>query len=122
MGRRAFQVMGGGLSQGNAIAINGSMNNTVSAAGTTQGTATTLGAGNNLLTTVASGAGVIMPQGQPGDELDIFNMGANACLVYPATSAKINSLATNGAFTLATNTGCKVKQWSTTQYTVLLSA
>ena len=122
MGRRAFQVMGAGYSAGQAIALNGSMNAAVAAAGTTQATATAIGAGNSFVTTAAASSGVVLPQGQPGDEFDVYNGGANAVLVYPPTGAKINSLATNGGITLATNTECHFKQWSTTQFTANLSA
>ncbi len=122
MGKRAFQVMGAGYSAGHAIAINGSMNTTVSAAGTTQATATAIGAGNSFISTAAASSGVVLPQGQPGDEFDIYNGGANAVTVYPPTGAKINGLGTNSGMTLGTNSECHYKQWSTTQFTANLSA
>ena len=122
MGQRAHQVMGAGFSQGQAIAINGSMNASVSAAGTTQATATAIGAANFMVTTAAAGSGVILPQGQPGDEIDGFNGTSNSFYVYPPTGAKFNNLSTNGGILLGPGTSATFKQWTTTQYTVLMSA
>ena len=121
---RAFQIMQGGTPPVQAIAITGgnSMNVAVAAAGTTQGTATALGAAFSILTTVAAGSGVILPQGQPGDRLFVYNNGANAALIYPPTSAKINNAATNGGITLATQTVIEFVQFSTTQFCANLSA
>lgn len=115
---RAFQIMQGGTPAVQAIAITGgnSVNTAVSAAGTTQATATALGAAFSVITTAAAGSGVILPQGQPGDRLFVYNAGANAAYVYPPTSAKINSLATNAGALLPINTVCEYVQLSTTQY------
>lgn len=121
---RAFQIMQGGTPAVQAIAITGgnSVNTAVSAAGTTQGTATALGAAFTIITTAGASSGVILPQGQPGDRLMIYNSGANAVLVYPPTGAKINSGATNAGAALATQTVCEYVQLSTTQYFANLSA
>lgn len=119
---RAFQVMGAGFSPGQAVALGGTINNAVSAAGTTQGTATTLTSAINNVTTVAANAGVILPQGQPGDRFFVFNGGANALTIYPPTSAKINGLATNGGVAIGLNTGIELVQISTTLFFANLSA
>jgi hypothetical protein len=121
---RAFQIMQGGTPAIAAIAITGgnSVNSAVSAAGTTQGTATALGAAFNVITTAAAGSGVILPQGQPGDRIAVYNAGVGAMYVYPPTSAKINTLATNGGAILAPNTFCEYVQLTTTQFYANLSA
>ncbi len=119
---RAFQVMGAGFSAGQAIAMGGTINNAVSAAGTTQGTATTLTAANNNITVAAANSGVILPQGQVGDDFWIINTGANACYIYPASGAKINALATNAGALLPTNTTMLIKQMTSTLYMAVQSA
>lgn len=119
---RAFQVMGAGFSAGQAIAMGGTINAAVSAAGTTQGTATTLTAAINLVTTAAANSGVILPQGQVGDEFLIWNFGANPVYVYPPSAAKINQLATNGGASLPINTGLQVTQITSTQFVAIQSA
>lgn len=76
------------------------------AAGTTQGTATVLQTGiglYNVITTPA-GTGVILPVSQAGQETVLANNGANALLVYPFTGEKINALAINAGFSVATST------------------
>ena len=97
--------------------------NSVSAAGTSQSDATELVAAFNEVTTVSSGAGVILDsECAQGDEQSIFNAGANPLRVYPPSSFKINSLSTNAAMLLATNTGCLFKWVSSTRIFGLLSA
>lgn len=118
----AAEIMGGGISAGAADAIQGGINLTISAAGTTQGTATAIKTSNNYLSTVASGSGVILPAAMQGDWIVIYNGGANAAAVYPPTGAKINSLSTNTAMTLGTNTACIYFCFSSTQWICDLSA
>lgn len=122
MAGRAFQVMGAGFSSGQAVALGGTMNTAVSAAGTTQGTATTLTAAVNDVTTAAANSGVILPQGQTGDEFQILNSGANPVYVYPPTGAKLNNLTTNAGASLPINTTMQVIQLSTTKFMVMQSA
>jgi hypothetical protein len=73
----------------------------ISAAGTVQANATALTKEFNQVTTVASGAGVRLPTAVAGMAITITNTSANSLLVYPATSATINSLALNAGFTQA---------------------
>lgn len=121
---RARDMMGGGLSAGQATAINGTQATSVSAAGTLQTDATALVASDSIVSTVGSGAGVIVPNTDVGDSMWIYNAGANGLKVYPPASGsqKFNQLSANAAFTLAVNTGCLVKRVSTTQWIALLSA
>ena len=119
----AKTVMGGGFSAGSALAMGGGVATALTAAGTVQSDALALGAlGAHMIGTCASGAGVRIAAGAPGDETIIFNGGANACLVYPPVSAKVNALSTNTAFTLATGTACIVHCISATQWLAVLSA
>ena len=118
----AARMMGGGLSSGQAQAVNGDVNAAVSAAGTTQATATTLKSGICVITTAAASSGVILTNGQIGDEYDILNLGANAVTVYPPTSGQVNALSANTGFTLATNTAVKVKKFTATRWMAFLSA
>ncbi len=118
----AKDIMTGGISSGSAQAINGLIQPAVSAAGTTQGTATTLTASISILTTCAAGAGVILPSCQPGDEVEILNLGAGTGVVYPDSGSRINAIATNSGFNLPPNTSVKVRRWSSTRWTAYLSA
>ena len=118
----ANRMMRGGLSSGQAQAINGDVNATVSAAGTTQATATALVAGTNTVTTAAASSGVIIPNAMIGDEIEILNLGANAVTVYPPTSGQINALSANTGFTLATNTAVKLRKFTATRWAGYLSA
>jgi len=116
-------VMQGGVSAGTSAAIQGGVATALTAAGTTQGTALTLGAlDTHMIATCASGAGVVLTAGAPGDSTNIYNGGANQCLVYPPSGAKFNSLSTNGSFILPTNTAVLCKCVSATQWIANLSA
>ena len=102
---------------------NGLTGTSISAAGTTQATATVLLAQDNEVTTVASGAGVVVsPLFNPGEEMTIFNAGANALTVYPRLGLKINALPVNAGFSLGTNTGVLLRCVSTTRIFGGLSA
>jgi hypothetical protein len=70
----------------------------ISAAGTVQGNATAITKEMNVVSTVASGAGVVLPTAVSGMVISITNTSANTLLVYPATSAAINTGATNAAY------------------------
>jgi hypothetical protein len=70
----------------------------ISAAGTAQGNATAIGNMFNAVSTVASGAGVVLPTAVAGMRISVINTSANALLVYPASSAAINSASVNVAY------------------------
>ncbi len=121
----AKNVMQGGVSAGQARAINGNnVNSAVTAAGTTQGTATAITADVNVVTTATNLQGVILYAGVPGDSQWIFNNSGVgvAVTVYPPTGAKVNQLATNAGFVLAPYTGVCCKCISSTQWLANLSA
>jgi len=93
-----------GLSAGAARAIQGTVASGLTAAGSTQATALALGADTNDFTTVGSGTGAILPPMSAGDEVFVFNGGANALLVYPPVGGTINALAANAGYSVATAT------------------
>ena len=111
MSNRAIKVMLAGLPAQVANQIAGDVQAGVTAAGTTQATAHAVYGDNVQITTCASGAGVILSGPSsgtsgvaafgPGDDIFIYNGGANACLVYPPTGGYINALAQNAGYSLA---------------------
>ena len=91
----------------------------ISAAGTAQGNATAITKEMNVVSTVASGAGVVLPTAVSGMVISITNTSANTLLVYPATSAAINSGAANAAYSQPAGATLQYLAPTTTQwYTV----
>lgn len=120
----AYDMMRGGVSAGTAKGLNGQANTSITAGTTqTQAGATSLTASTNVITTVTtSGDGVIIPNSEVGDSINILNLGANTCTVYPPTSGRINQLSTNGGFSLAANTAVTLRKFSSTRWMAFLSA
>jgi hypothetical protein len=120
----ATEIMQGGMSAGAARAINGTVNSAVSGAGTTIADATQLKTGHAVVTTVAASSGVLLPNGEIGDEVFVYNGTAtNALKVYPPTSSQtINQLSAGSAMLLAPYTGCKYKKATSTVWSAFLSA
>ena len=82
-----------------------SVSASVSAAGSSNVNGTILTTEFNRVSTVTSGSGVVLPSATAGMAIVIVNSSANTLLVYPASGAAINSLATNVGYshvTLAT--------------------
>ena len=120
----ASDMMKGGTSAGQAKGLNGQVNSSITAGTTqTQAGATDLTVSINVITTVTTtGDGVQIPDVEIGDSLDILNLGANTCTVYPPTGARINALSTNGGFSLGTNTAVTLKKFTSTRWMAFLSA
>lgn len=97
-------IVASGISAIQSQAIQGRVASGLTAAGNSQATALALPADYNQFTTVAASTGTILPAMNPGDEVTIFNKGANALSVYPPVGGAINSVATNGAYSVATAT------------------
>ena len=96
-----------------------SVGTAISAAGSTQGTATAITKEMNVVSTVASGAGVVLPTAVAGMVISITNTSANTLLVYPATSAAINSGSVNAAYSQSAGSTLQFIAPTTTQwYTV----
>lgn len=96
------QLSTSGLSAVAATAVNGTTVTSVTAAGTTQATATPLAATNNFIGTAAASSGVILPFGNAGDTVFVYNGGANAVTVYPPLGGTINNLSANTGLSVAT--------------------
>lgn len=120
----ASDIMKGGVSAGMAQALNGQVNPTITASSTqTQAAGTALTASNNVVTTVTtSGDAVTLPNAMIGDSVDILNLGANACTVFPPVGSRINQLSTNTGFTLAPNTAVILQKFTATRWMAFLSA
>lgn len=102
-------LMGGGLSAGQAAAINGYSTVGATATGATQGTALLLTTEFTIFTTVAASTGARLPAPTDplapagGDSFFIANNGANALSVYPPTGGAIGTAAANTAVSVAAN-------------------
>lgn len=123
MGSLARDVMGGGTSAGQAKAMNGRVANSLTAAGTTLSDALQLDATVNRITTCASGAGVKLFNGEIGDEMEVYNGGANQCVVYPhSSSGTINQISAGTGMILPIFTSCKYRRISATIWNAHMSA
>lgn len=79
-----------------------SAQDSITAAGANQGTATVLSPRMAYnVTTTPSGTGVLLPASVSGAELTVANNGANALLIYPNGTEKINALAASAGFSAA---------------------
>ena len=101
MARQQF-IMGLGVAAGAASAIVGITASALTAAGATQTTAVALGADNNFFGTVAASTGAILPTGNAGDSIFVYNGGASTLTVYPPVGGTINNLSANTGLALAT--------------------
>jgi hypothetical protein len=111
------RLVAAGLSATAAAAIQGTVANGLVATGTTQATAFPLGADNNDFATVAAGTGAILPAMNPGDDITVYNGGANPLLIYPPVGGQIKGLGTNAGYSLAVATPlCYIVCISPTQY------
>lgn len=80
----------------------------LTAAGSTQGTALALDTTTyQRVNTVAASTGVRLPAAVAGTRIVVFNMGANALAVYPATGETINALAANAALSIVAGKGAE---------------
>ena len=96
-----------------------SVGTAISATGTIQGDATALTKDINVVSTVSAGQGVRLPTAVAGMVIIVNNASATNMNVYPATSAAINSLSTNAAYTHVAGASLQYYAVSSTQwYTV----
>ncbi len=94
-------LMAFGFSPFAAGAIVGDVADGLTATGSTQGTALQLSAVTSIVTTTAASTGVRLPAMNPGDTVEVANLGANALLVYPLTGGTIQGGAANAGFSVA---------------------
>jgi hypothetical protein len=91
----------------------------ISAAGSSQGDATALTKAFNVVSTVSAGQGVVLPTAVAGMRVTVVNTSGNTVLVYPASGAAINALATNAGYSLPTIGRLDYIATSTTQWYAL---
>lgn len=84
----AKEMMGGGFSAGQAQAVGG-QSGTLAATGTTVGTAALVSASISTITGADGTKGIVLPAGQVGDEIWLFNNAASTLKVYPNSGAAI---------------------------------
>lgn len=115
----ASEIMLGGFPAGQAKAVQGQANS-IAAAGSAQGSATSI---TNSVVAVTSGTGgVVLPNAEIADEVDICNLTSAAITVYPPSGSRVNALSTNSGFLLAPNTAVKVRKFTSTRWMGFLSA
>ena len=123
MGALARDITAGGTSAMSAQAINGRIQTGITATGTTISDAYDLNATVNVVGTTASGTGVQLYSMILGDEMEIYNGGANPLAVYPqSSSVAINQLTAGAAMLLPPRTACKYRQVTATQVIANMSA
>ena len=124
------KIMAFGISPLAAGAITGDLSTGLTALGTTQGTALALSANHNLVTTAAVGTGVVLPAitNPPGlgvtagDEITIYNNGANTLNVFPPLGSTIGLAAVNVAVLIVSGKASTFKMLNNTVWGVLASA
>lgn len=122
----AKEMMGGGFSAGQAQAAGGQALS-LAALGSTQATGATVTASLVIVTAADGTKGVVLPAGQVGDEVTIFNNSASTLKVYPPVGAAIavpgTGLGTaNTAFSHLTFKVAKYVCQSSTQWFPLVTA
>lgn len=118
------RLMGVGFSAGQAEQAVGDAATGITATGTVIGDAYQLTAAVNCVTTTASSTGVKLPQNcSPGDEVKVWNDGANTLNVFPPTSSEeIDDAGDGTADTLAANKGASYTKVNATQWMAILTA
>jgi hypothetical protein len=121
----AKELIGGGISAGQAQAMGG-QNNTVAATGSTQGDAAALNASNNLVSGADGTKGVTLTAAA-GDEVWVFNNAASTLKVYPPVGGAIavpgtGTGTTNAAFSHLTFKVVQYKFQTNTQVYPLVTA
>lgn len=103
-------MMSSGFSPREALAINGGnfSDGTLKATGTNKATSLALTSVDSYIATVSSGTGVSLIPCDQGDDMSVFNGGANALLVYTpiGISDTITNLSANAGFTVSSMKGC----------------
>lgn len=122
----AKEIMGGGLSAGQAQAIGG-QGVTLTAAGAAQATGAPVTASICMVSGADGTKGVTLAAGQVGDEVWLFNNSASTLKVYPPSGAAITLVGTsagvaNTAFDHLTFKTAVYKCQSSTQWFVIVSA
>ena len=117
-------LIGAHLPPGQADAIAGVSAVALTATGTSQTDAYQIGADVSQFDTVAASTGAkLIPGCAPGDELWLFNNGAQTLTVYPPTGEQINDgTVTTGGFSVAANKGAVFKKSSSLNWIGIVTA
>ena len=123
-------MVGTGTSPPQAAAISGNVQTGVIALGTTQANAFAVFANFTHFATVAAATGAVLPPvltvvgtgAQQGDEYEVYNLGANALLVYPGLGAGIGAGAANAGFSVPAGKSGKFVLLTTVLWGAILSA
>lgn len=119
----AQRIMGSGVAAQAAQNIVGDFDPAITAAGTSSQTAAyDLFAVNNYVSTTASNTGVQLPPCNPGDEIWVYNAGAQTLSVYGQIGETINNGAANAAHSVATVKGAVYKKLTSTAWMAILTA
>lgn len=118
------RIMGSGISALAASNICGDQSTSLTAAGTTKATALQLTNQANYVAICSSGKGVALPPMNQGDDVEVYNNGANNLLIYTTigVSDTITTLSANGGFTLSVQKGCGFAKMTSTVIMVNKSA
>lgn len=117
------RLMGTSFSAGSATQVVGDVADTLTALGTTQGTALVLSQVINIVTTTAASTGVLLMPSEVGAEVSVYNLGANALLVYPGVGGAINALSANAGFSVGAGKAATFKgRANGTGWVTILSA
>lgn len=117
------RLMGTSFSAGSAVQVVGDVTDSLTATGSNQATALLVSTVINIVTTTAASTGVILMPSEVGGEVSVYNLGANALLVYPATGGAINALATNAGFSVGAGKAATFKgRANGTGWVTILSA
>lgn len=102
------RIMGSGISALAANNICGDQSGSLTATGTNKATALQLTNQANYVAICSSGKGVSLPPMNAGDDVEVYNNGANSLLVYTTIGVAdtITNLSANGGFTVSVQKGC----------------
>lgn len=110
------RLMSSGIASLTANNIAGDTSSALTAAGTTKATALALTNTSNYISICSSGKGVALPPMNQNDMVDVYNNGANSCLVYTTIGVAdtITNLSANGGYTLSVQKGATFKKCTST--------
>lgn len=109
-----------GASMTLAEAVLGTTDGGRTATGADQAAAFAITQANTVFSTTALGTGARLPaNAEVGDEFVVANFGAEALLVYPQVGGKVNALADNAGFSIATGVGARFKKMTSTRWVTL---
>jgi len=112
----ANRMMGSGIAAGAAQNIQGDISSALTASGTTKANALALSSAINYITICSSGKAVSLPALALGDDVEIYNNGANSLLVFTQVGStdSITNLTANAGYTLSVQKGAHFRKCTST--------